>query len=34
MHGDGLAMNEELEEVKEGEKVGQPPIPAPKQEPP
>ena len=34
MHGDGLAMNEEMEEVKGGEKVEQPPIPAPKQEPP
>ena len=34
MHGDGLAMNEEMEEVKEGEQVGKPPILAPKQEPP
>jgi hypothetical protein len=34
MHRDGLAMNEEMEEVKGGEQVGRPPIPAPKQEPP
>ena len=34
MHGDELAMNEEMEEVKEGEQVGKPPILAPKQEPP